>query len=114
MQEILKNNIMLSILFIVLVAVVFVFIAVRIIQYVGLDKIREVVYKGFITAESVFNSDEGQKKFDYVVHLARESLPTPFNMFITDKLLRKVIQEWFDLCKDLLDDGKFNNSEHDE
>ena len=37
----------------------------------------------------------------------------PFSMFITQDLLKKVVQLWFDLVKDLLDDGKMNGTKEE-
>lgn len=98
-----------AVIFIVMIAVAVVYLFVKWMQNLGLEKIRKIVYDGFVTAEHNFQHSESQQKFEYVVQLARSHLPSPFDMFITEKLLRQVIQLWFDLCKDLLDDGKINN-----
>ena len=108
-----KNPIIATIFLVVVVAFV-IFLLVKFMQRVGLEKVRETVYKGFIVAEHEFLQGDNEDKFNYVVDLAKSSIPLPFSLFITDKLLRKVIQLWFDLCKDLLDDGKLNNSENNK
>ena len=90
------------------------FLAVKYVQHVGLEKIRKNVYDLFIVAEREFHHGENTEKFEYVIQWAKMAIPTPFNLFITEKLLRKVVQAWFDLCKDLLDDGKLNNTENKE
>ena len=79
-------------------------------QKIGMEKIRAYVYKLFVYAENEFEHGDNEQKFDYVVQLARSSIPLPFSLVITESLLRKVIQAWFDICKDLLDDGKINKS----
>lgn len=99
----------LAIALIILIVIAVVFLGVKMIQRVGLEKIRAIVYQGFVMAEHEFQYGDNAQKFEYVVQLARSSLPSPFGMFITENMLRKVIQLWFDLCKDLLDDGKINN-----
>lgn len=109
MYEYLVKNPILAIIFIVIVVVLAIFLMVKLIQKVGLEKVREVVYKGFVEAENEFLYGENTEKFDFVVDLAKKSIPLPFSLFITDTLLRKVIQLWFDLCKDLLDDGKLDS-----
>ena len=109
MYEYLVKNPILAIIFIVIVVVLAIFLVVKLIQKVGLEKVREVVYKGFVEAENEFLYGENTEKFDFVVDLAKKSIPLPFSLFITDTLLRKVIQLWFDLCKDLLDDGKLDS-----
>ena len=113
MYEYLVKNPILAIIFIVIVVVLAIFLVVKLIQKVGLEKVREVVYKGFVEAENEFLYGENTEKFDFVVDLAKKSIPLPFSLFITDTLLRKVIQLWFDLCKDLLDDGKLNSNKEE-
>lgn len=94
--------------------VIAAFLAVKYVQHVGLEKIRKKVYDLFLEAEHEFQYGENTEKFEYVINLARAAIPSPFNLFITEKLLRKVVQAWFNLCKDLLDDGKLNNTENKE
>ena len=104
MYQYLVANPVLAVIFIVLIIAVVVFLAVKAIQKIGLEKIRAVVYQGFLKAEHEFQYGDNTQKFEYVIQLARSSIPAPFNMFITESLLRKVVQLWFDLIKDLLDD----------
>ena len=113
MYEYLVKNPILAIIFIVIVVALAIFLMVKLIQKVGLEKVREVVYKGFVEAENEFLYGENTEKFDFVVDLAKKSIPLPFSLFITDTLLRKVIQLWFDLCKDLLDDGKLDSKKEE-
>ena len=75
-----------------------------------MEEIREYVYKLFVEAEHEFKYGENDAKFEYVICFARSAIPAPFDLFITESLLRKTVQLWFDLCKDLLDDGKFNGT----
>ena len=89
--------------------VIAIFGIVKYVQHVGLEAIRKQVYHLFIEAEREFQYGENTEKFEWVIQWSRMAIPTPFNLFITEKLLRKVVQAWFDLCKDLLDDGKLNN-----
>ena len=88
--------------------IIAIFVLIKLIQKVGLEKIRAGVYQLFLEAEHNFQSGYGKEKFEYVVNLAKNLVPAPFNIFITDTLLRKVVQAWFDMIKDLLDDGKLN------
>ena len=90
--------------------VIAVILIIKYIRHVGLESIRERVYKAFITAEHEFQHGENTEKFEYVINIAKSAIPAPFNLFITETLLRKVVQAWFDLVKDLLDDGKFNGT----
>lgn len=110
MYNYLIENPIIAIIFILVVVAFAIFLAVKGMQKIGMEKIRGYVYKLFVYAENEFEYGDNEQKFEYVVQLARSSIPTPFNLFITESLLRKVIQAWFDLCKDLLDDGKINKS----
>lgn len=87
-----------------------IFLIVKYVRHVGLESIRERVYKAFIDAEHEFQQGDNTEKFEYVINIAKSAIPAPFNLFITESLLRKVVQAWFDLVKDLLDDGKFNGT----
>ena len=87
-----------------------IFLLVKTAQKIGLETIRSYVYKLFVVAEEEFQHGENTEKFEYVINLARAALPMPFSLFITESLLRKVVQAWFDLTKDLLDDGKLNGT----
>lgn len=110
MYELFVSNPILAVIFLVIAAAVIIFMAVKLIQKIGLGKIKAVVYQGFLEAEHEFLHGENTQKFDYVVQLARSALPAPLRMFLTEAVLKKAIQAWFDLCKDLLDDGKLNGT----
>lgn len=110
MYNFLVENPVVAIIFGVLVVALAVFLLIKVMQNVGLEKVREIAYQGFLSAEHKFKEGENSQKFDYVVDLVRGFIPNPFKMFITENLLRKVIQTWFNLVKDLLDDGKLNNT----
>ena len=103
-----------AIIFMVLVIICVVFITIKAIQKIGLEKIRLYAYKWFEDAEREFQHGENVQKFEFVIQLARSHIPVPFNMFITETLLRKTVQLWFDLSKDILDDGKLNGTSKEE
>ena len=94
--------------------VIALFVIVKLLQSIGLEKIRESVYQLFIDAEHEFQEGENEEKFEYVINAAKTFIPAPFNLLITETLLRKVVQAWFDIVKDLLDDGRVNASEEAE
>lgn len=102
------SNPIIALVFIVFGFLVLAFLIVKKVQNTGLEKIRKIVYDAFIVAEHEFQYGDNTQKFEYVIKVAKKHLPKPFGMFITESLLRKVIQLWFDLIKDLLDDGKIN------
>lgn len=101
----------------VITALIIVFLVKKLIDYItkkGLEGIRLDVYKLFVEAEKTFRaSKQGQQKFDYVIHMARGLLPKPIQLFVSESMLKEAVQLWFDGIKDLLDDGKLNNSVYD-
>lgn len=98
-----------------IIAVFAVFLLIKRIREKGLESIREGVYVLFLEAEHRFTDTEsGQRKMKYVVSLARSMLPKYVQVFISEELLQKVSQMWFDGIKDLLDDGKINQSEEEK
>lgn len=112
MKELFLEN---KLAFIVVVAVLIVAFAVKkAVEYItkkGLEGIRLDVYKLFVQAEEAYKeSGQGQKKFKYVVSLARSMLPKTVQVFVTQEMLETVVQLLFDDVKDLLDDGKLNDS----
>ena len=111
MHEFFVKNPMMATLFMAIVVTAAIVLLVKAMQALGLEKIRGYVYKLFVAAEHEFQYGDNAEKFEYVVNLAKSAIPMPFSLFITESLLRKVVQAWFDICKDLLDDGKLNNSE---
>ena len=104
----------LAILFIAIVVAIVIYFIVSTMRTIGMEKVRKAVYRAFIDAERHFQYGDNQAKFEYVVEVARKAVPSPFDLFITEEFMRKVIQLWFDLCKDLLDDGRVNGTGHKE
>ena len=85
-------------------------LAVKIMQTIGMEKVRKFVYQKFVEAENRFQQGENTEKFEYVVNLTKQAIPAPFNFFITERFMRNVIQLWFNLVKDLLDNGRVDLS----
>lgn len=80
-----------------------------------LSEIRADVYQLFLTAEHKYTyTAAGKQKMRFVIQKARSLLPKWAQFFITETLLEKVVQLWFDAVKDLLDDGKYNKSTKSE
>ena len=108
------KQIPLPILIIVLAILVIVTIVV-VVQYIkqkGLDGIREDVYQLILKAEHIYNeSGTGKQKFEWVIQQARGLLPKWLQVLVPESALRNLVQKWFDGIKDLLDDGKVNNSQ---
>ena len=101
----------LKIIVAVLLAVSVGVLAYMYIRDCTLDDIRTGVYQLFLEAEHTYlETDSGKKKMKYVIRRARSLLPAWTKFFVTEELLRTVVQMWFDGIKDLLDDGKMNKS----
>lgn len=77
----------------------------------NLEQIRTDVYRLILKAEHRYReSAQGKQKMKWVVSEARKLLPEWVQRLVTEENLMEVIQAWFDGVKDLLDDGKMNNS----
>lgn len=103
-----------SIAAIIIIVFALAIIGVGIYFYVrdkSLNEIRADVYQKFLEAEHNPRFSEAPKqRMKWVLQQARMLLPTCAQVLITDALLEKVVQGWFDAVKDLLDDGKMNCS----
>lgn len=76
------------------------------------DQIRVDAYQLILKAENMYQeSSSGKQKMKWVVSQTRKLLPGWLQMIITDEVLQKIIQVWFDEIKDLMDDGKVNGSQ---
>lgn len=100
------------ILVIAVLLIVTIVIAVQYMKQKGLDGIRADVYQLILKAEHMYNeSGTGKQKFEWVIQQARGLLPKWLQVFVTDKAMKEAVQKWFVGVKDLLDDGKVNNSQ---
>lgn len=89
-----------------------VVIAYQYAKMKGLEGIRENVYQLILKAEHLYTeSGQGEQKLKFVVHQARGLLPGWMQLFITEDMMIKLVNEWFRGVKDLLDDGKINGSQ---
>jgi len=73
-------------------------------------KVREFAYQAMLLAERVFGDQDGKIKFDFVVRIVYKYLPPWLKTFVTEDKLNQLIQQWYDLAKDFLDDGQINSS----
>ena len=97
----------------VLVVVAFTLVAMTVVYLKNrtLDDIRNDVYQLILRAEHMYEeSGMGKQKMKWVVSQARKLLPQWAQALISEDTLMNIIQIWFDGVKDLLDDGKMNNS----
>lgn len=61
-----------------------------------------------LAKDAILNS--GKEQEDWVVEKAMYLLPTSWKIFIDEERTRKMVQWLFEKGKDILDDGKLNNS----
>lgn len=52
----------------------------------------------------------GQEQEDWVVEKLYAVMPTKFKVFISEDLLRKIVYKSYHLAKDIIDNGKIDNS----
>lgn len=104
----------LAVLKIIITVLLAISVGVMIYMYIRdctLDDIRTGVYQLFLEAEHTYlHTGAGMQKMEYVIQRARSMLPIWAQFFVTEDVLRKVVQMWFEGVKDLLDDGKMNKS----
>lgn len=98
----------------VVLVIVTVYIVIENARMKGLEGIRAEIYQYMLKAEHMFKSGEGRQKLKYVVGKARGLLPGWLLFFISEDFLMELIDMWFTQVKDLLDDGKINNSENQD
>ena len=95
----------------VVVLMTIVAMAVTYFKSRSLEDIRADVYQLILEAEHIYEeSGSGKQKMKWVVSQARKLLPQWAQALISEDTLMNIIQIWFDGVKDLLDDGKMNNS----
>ena len=76
-------------------------------------KLRELAYNLILHAEKAITGTKmGQERFRFVLSELYNMIPTWLRFFISRSLLEQKLQEWFDLIKDSLDDGKINGTGH--
>lgn len=80
-----------------------------------MEQMRSDAYQLFLQVEHKYiKSGSGKQKLDEVVNTIYDMLPPYARLIFTREILRKIIDKWFGKIKDLLDDGKANNSNTDE
>lgn len=100
---------------VLVLAIITIVVAYQYAKMKGLNGIRQDVYQLILKAEHIYNeSGQGKQKLKYVVSQARSLLPKWLQLFVSEEMMMKVIEEWFTGVKDLLDDGKVNGSQRKE
>ncbi len=84
------------------------------IVYLGITKrwtkIREFAYQMMLLAERNLANEDGQMKFDFVVGVVYKYIPVWLRFFVKETDIRSLIQKWYELAKDFMDDGEINDS----
>jgi len=74
-------------------------------------RLREIAYRLIRQAETVIvGTKKGQERFNLVLDQLYNLVPAWLRFFVPRSLLEEKLQEWFDLIKASLDDGKINDS----
>jgi hypothetical protein len=106
MKEFLMEN-----WFVLLIAVTFLGWVIYLVITQQWTKLREQAYALMLSAERLYASDEGIKKFEAVFEKLYYNLIPPWlRMFVTPESIREKLQEWYNLAKDYLDDGSVNGT----
>lgn len=99
MKELLIQN-----WFVVFLTVVFFGYLIYLIIAKQWTKLRELAYALMLGAERLYADNEGKKKFEFVFEKLYYSLiPHWLRIFLTQELIKKKLQEWYDQAKDYLD-----------
>lgn len=73
-------------------------------------KVREFAYQVMLLAERTFSENDGEIKFDFVVRIVYKNLPPWLKLFVKEEHIKRLIQAWYNIAKDFLDDGMVNDS----
>lgn len=73
-------------------------------------RLRELAYALMLQAERLMANRDGKKKFEVVFNRFYDLIPAWFRLFVPPDELRRKLQEWYDLAKDYLDNGKIDSS----
>jgi hypothetical protein len=75
------------------------------------DQLRSMAYQMILQAERVIvGTNRGQERFETVFQEIYNMIPAWLRFWFPDYLLREKLQEWYNLIKDYLDDGKIDGS----
>ena len=89
--------------FVLILALVFLGFNVYLFITKQWTKLREQAYALMLTAERVFSSEEGKKKFEAVFEaLYFNLIPRWLRLFVTPESIREKLQEWYNLAKNYL------------
>lgn len=96
-------------------AIVVVALIVGYIIYLVINKrwkkLRMIANRLMLQAEqTIIGTKKGQERFEQVLTQVYLLIPAWIRIFVSRSQFEKILQKWFELIKDSLDDGKINNS----
>jgi hypothetical protein len=95
---------------IVVVAMVMAYIIYLVINK-RWNKLRMIANRLMLQAEqTIIGTKKGQERFEQVLTQVYLLIPVWIRIFVSRSQFEKKLQQWFELIKDSLDDGKINNS----
>jgi hypothetical protein len=75
------------------------------------NKLRTIANKLMLQAEqTIVGTKKGRERFEQVLTQVYLLIPIWIRIFLPKSAFEKKLQQWFELIKDSLDDGKINNS----
>ncbi len=75
------------------------------------DYLRAKAYEIILYAENyITGTKRGKERFELVIRTLYSLIPGWLRFIITEQTLREKLQEWFDILKDAMDNGKIDNS----
>lgn len=92
--------------YVILVIGVVLLLIILIVLLRTCSKFRKIAYKLFLEAETEAKKGE---KMDYVIGKIKKCLPH-YIKYINDEMLRRILQNMFEVIKDFLNDGKINKN----
>ncbi len=74
-------------------------------------RLRMIANRLMLQAEqTIIGTKKGKERFEQVLTQVYLLIPVWIRIFVSRSQFEKILQKWFELIKDSLDDGKINNS----
>jgi hypothetical protein len=94
-------DIWIMIVLIILVVGYFVYLAIT-KQWA---KLRAAAYALMLSAEKIYEKNEGPRKFEVVLRELYDIMPVWLSVILTEEKIRKTLQEWYELAKEYIGGG---------
>ncbi|NMA16112.1 MAG: hypothetical protein GX935_02545 [Erysipelotrichia bacterium] len=94
----------------IIIGVVIAGFAIYLIVTKQWAKLREFAYQLMLSAEKVYEANQGKEKFDAVFNVLYGYIPNWLTGILTEEKIKVQLQIWYDKAKDWLDDGEINDS----